>query len=113
MSWTAQGIWRALAHAPFKVSACVGGTGFSYLCLLVEHLSDDCEKKSKLSGNGGRYLHSLLEHGDLTVGDNEALRGICRRHWDIEYPTRTDRNRSLAQFNLFVDGIFSSSGAMV
>jgi len=95
-------------------NACGGGTGSGLGCLLLERLSVDYGKKSKLSFtvwacpqvatavvepyNTVLCVHSLLEHTDVTVMyDNEALYDICRRNLDIERPTYTNLNRLLAQ----------------
>merc|ERR1739848_772585 len=94
--------------------ACGGGTGSGLGCLMLERLSVDYGKKSKLSFtvwscpqvatavvepyNTVLCVHSLLEHTDVTVMmDNEALYDICRRNLDIERPTYTNLNRLLAQ----------------
>ena len=37
-------------------------------------------------GNGGRCMHSLPEHTDVTAMDDEALHDSCRRDWEIECP---------------------------
>ncbi|CAE8624291.1 unnamed protein product, partial [Polarella glacialis] len=83
-------------------------------CLLLERLSVDYGKKSKISFtvwacpqistavveayNTVLCVHSLLEHTDVTIMyDNEALYDICRRSLDIERPTYTNLNRMLAQ----------------
>jgi len=95
-------------------NACGGGTGSGLGCLMLERLSVDYGKKSKLSFtiwscpqvatavvepyNTVLCVHSLLEHTDVTVMlDNEALYDICRRNLDIERPTYTNLNRLLAQ----------------
>merc|ERR1712117_416978 len=94
--------------------ACGGGTGSGLGCLMLERLSVDYGKKSKLSFtvwacpqvatavvepyNTVLCVHSLLEHTDVTVMmDNEALYDICRRNLDIERPTYTNLNRLLGQ----------------
>ena len=81
-------------------NACGGGTGSGLGCLMLERLSVDYGKKSKLSFtvwscpqvatavvepyNTVLCVHSLLEHTDVTVMlDNEALYDICRRHFSI------------------------------
>merc|ERR1711993_157535 len=91
-----------------------GGTGSGFTSLLMERLSVDYGKKSKLEFtvwacpqvatavvepyNTVLCVHSLLEHTDATVMyDNEALYDICRRNLDIERPTYTNLNRFLAQ----------------
>ena len=84
-------------------NACGGGTGSGLGCLLLERLSVDYGKKSKISFtvwscpqissacvepyNTVLCVHSLLEHTDVTNQvDNEALYDICRRNLDIERP---------------------------
>merc|ERR1719324_1179539 len=91
-----------------------GGTGSGLGCLMLERLSVDYGKKSKLSFtvwscpqvatavvepyNTVLCVHSLLEHTDVTIMlDNEALYDICRCNLDIERPTYTNLNRLLAQ----------------
>jgi len=95
-------------------NACGGGTGSGLGCLMLERLSVDYGKKSKLSFtvwacpqvatavvepyNTVLCVHSLLEHTDVTIMmDNEALYDICRRNLDIERPTYTNLNRLLGQ----------------
>merc|ERR1711924_399224 len=90
----------------------MGGSGLG--CLLLERLSVDYGKKSKISFtvwscpqissacvepyNTVLCVLSLLEHTDVTNQvDNEALYDICRRNLDIERPTYTNLNRLLAQ----------------
>jgi len=94
--------------------ACGGGTGSGLGCLMLERLSVDYGKKSKLSFttwacpqvatavvepyNTVLCVHSLLEHTDVTIMmDNEAFYDICRHNLDIERPTHTNLNRLLAQ----------------
>ena len=91
-----------------------GGTGSGLGCLMLERLSVDYGKKSKISFtvwccpqvatavvepyNTVLCVHSLLEHTDVTNQvDNEALYDICRRNLDIERPTYTNLNRLIAQ----------------
>merc|ERR1711998_708060 len=91
-----------------------GGTGSGLGGLLLERLSVDYGKKSKLGFciypspqvstavvepyNATLATHSLLEHTDVAVMlDNEALYDICRRCLDIERPTYTNLNRLEAQ----------------
>merc|ERR1711975_162531 len=82
-------------------NACGGGTGSGLGCLMLERLSVDYGKKSKLSFtvwscpqvstavvepyNTVLCVHSLLEHTDVTV------------MMDIERPTYTNLNRLMAQ----------------
>ena len=91
-----------------------GGTGSGLGSLLLERLSVDYGKKSKLGFtvypspqvstavvepyNSVLSTHSLLEHTDVAVMlDNEAVYDICRRSLDIERPTYTNLNRLIAQ----------------
>merc|ERR1711861_19612 len=91
-----------------------GGTGSGLGSLLLERLSVDYGKKSKLGFtvypspqvstavvepyNSVLSTHSLLEHTDVAVIlDNEAVYDICRRNLDIERPTYTNLNRLIAQ----------------
>jgi len=91
-----------------------GGTGSGLGALLLERLSVDYGKKSKLGFtvypspqvstavvepyNAVLATHSLLEHTDVSVMlDNEAVYDICRRGLDIERPTYTNLNRIVAQ----------------
>jgi len=91
-----------------------GGTGSGFGSLLLERLSVDYGKKSKLDFtvypspqvstavvepyNSILSTHSLLEHTDVAVMlDNEAIYDICRRSLDIERPTYTNLNRLVAQ----------------
>merc|ERR1711904_335356 len=91
-----------------------GGCGSGLGSLLLERLSVDYGKKSKLGFtvypspqvstavvepyNSILSTHSLLEHTDVAVMlDNEAIYDICRRSLDIERPTYTNLNRLIAQ----------------
>ncbi|KAK4743673.1 hypothetical protein SAY87_009985 [Trapa incisa] len=91
-----------------------GGTGSGLGSLLLERLSVDYGKKSKLGFtiypspqvstavvepyNSVLSTHSLLEHTDVVVLlDNEAIYDICRRSLDIERPTYTNLNRLISQ----------------
>ncbi|KAI7862618.1 tubulin alpha-1 chain [Mucor mucedo] len=90
-----------------------GGTG-SGLVLLMERLSVDYGKKSKLEFsvypapqlstsvvepyNSILTTHTTLEHSDVSfMVDNEAIYDICRRNLDIERPTYSNLNRLIAQ----------------
>ncbi|KAG6750755.1 hypothetical protein POTOM_045265 [Populus tomentosa] len=91
-----------------------GGTGSGLGSLLLERLSVDYGKKSKLGFtiypspqvstavvepyNSVLSTHSLLEHTDVAVLlDNEAIYDICRRSLDIERPTYNNLNRLISQ----------------
>lgn len=96
-----------------------GGTGSGLGSLLLERLSVDYGKKSKLGFNvypspqvstsvvepynSVLSSHSLLEHTDVAVLlDNEAIYDICRRSLDIERPTYTNLNRLVSQVSFFL-----------
>jgi tubulin alpha len=91
-----------------------GGTGSGFGSLLLERLSVDFAKKSKLDFciypspeistcvvepyNGVLATHSLLEHADVAfMLDNEAIYDICRRNLGVERPTYQNLNRLIAQ----------------
>ncbi|CAN7125475.1 unnamed protein product [Brassica rapa subsp. narinosa] len=91
-----------------------GGTGSGVGSLLLERLSVDYGKKSKLGFtvypspqvstsvvepyNSVLSTHSLLEHTDVSILlDNEAIYDICRRSLNIERPTYTNLNRLVSQ----------------
>jgi len=91
-----------------------GGTGSGFGSLLLERLSVDYGKKSKLDFciypspqvstavvepyNSVLSTHSLLEHTDVAfMLDNEAIYDICKKNLGIEKPTYTNLNRLLAQ----------------
>jgi hypothetical protein len=96
-----------------------GGTGSGLGSLLLERLSVDYGKKSKLGFtvypspqvstsvvepyNSVLSTHSLLEHTDVSILlDNEAIYDICRRSLDIERPTYTNLNRLVSQVRFAV-----------
>merc|ERR1711936_802198 len=81
-----------------------GGTGSGFTSLLMERLSVDYGKKSKLEFaiypapqvatavvepyNSILTTHTTLEHSDCAfMVDNEAIYDICKRNLDIERPT--------------------------
>eukprot|EP01108_Squamamoeba_japonica_P000553 TRINITY_DN1187_c0_g2_i1.p2 TRINITY_DN1187_c0_g2~~TRINITY_DN1187_c0_g2_i1.p2 ORF type:complete len:454 (+),score=235.13 TRINITY_DN1187_c0_g2_i1:144-1505(+) len=91
-----------------------GGTGSGFGSLLLERLSVDYGKKSKLDFcvypspqvstavvepyNSVLSTHSLLEHTDVAfMLDNEAIYDICRRSLDIPRPSYQNLNRLIAQ----------------
>lgn len=97
-----------------------GGTGSGLGSLLLERLSVDYGKKSKLGFtvypspqvstsvvepyNSVLSTHSLLEHTDVSVLlDNEAIYDICRKSLDIERPAYTNLNRLVSQvYNIYM-----------
>jgi len=91
-----------------------GGTGSGFGSLLLERLSVDYGKKSKLDFciypspqvstavvqpyNSVLSTHGLLEHTDVAfMLDNEAIYDICKNSLNIEKPTYTNLNRLIAQ----------------
>uniref|UniRef100_A0A0X3NMC8 Tubulin alpha chain n=1 Tax=Schistocephalus solidus TaxID=70667 RepID=A0A0X3NMC8_SCHSO len=91
-----------------------GGTGSGFTSLLLERLSIDYGKRSKLQlsvypapqvsttvvepYNSILTSHATLEHSDCAfIVDNEAIYDICRRNLDIGRPTYTNLNRLIAQ----------------
>jgi tubulin alpha len=91
-----------------------GGTGSGLGSLLLERLSVEYGKKSKLGFtvypspqvstsvvepyNSVLSTHSLLEHTDVSILlDNEAIYDICRRSLDIERPNYSNLNRLVSQ----------------
>merc|ERR1712157_98088 len=91
-----------------------GGTGSGLGALLLERLSVDYGKKSKLGFtiypspqvstavvepyNSVLSTHSLLEHTDVAVMlDNEAVYDICRRNLGLAKPTYQNLNRLISQ----------------
>ncbi|XP_041827285.1 tubulin alpha-1C chain-like [Melanotaenia boesemani] len=91
-----------------------GGAGSDFTSLLMECLSVNYGKKSKLEFsvypgpqistavvepyNSILTTHATLEHSDCAfMVDNEAIYDICRTHLDIGRPTFTNLNRLLSQ----------------
>jgi len=91
-----------------------GGTGSGFGSLLLERLSSDYGKKSKLDFcvypspqistavvepyNTVLATHSLLEHTDVAfMLDNEAIYDICKKNLGIPQPSYTHLNRLIAQ----------------
>ncbi|KAJ3343763.1 Tubulin alpha-2 chain [Gonapodya sp. JEL0774] len=91
-----------------------GGTGSGFTALLMERLSQDYGRKSKLEFsvypapmvstavvepyNSILTTHTTLEHSDCSfIVDNEAIYSICKRNLDVERPTYSNLNRIIAQ----------------
>merc|ERR1712218_510509 len=106
-----------------------GGTGSGFTSLLMERLSVDYGKKSKLEfciypapqvatavvepHNSTLCAHTTLEHSDCAfmVG-NEAIYDICRRNLDIERPTYTNLNRLIGQIVSSITASLRFDGAL-
>jgi len=106
-----------------------GGTGSGFTSLLMERLSVDYGKKSKLEFavypapqvstavvepyNSVLTTHTTLEHSDCAfMVDNEAIYDICRRNLDVERPTYTNLNRLLGQIVSSVTASLRFDGAL-
>ncbi|XP_056611050.1 tubulin alpha-8 chain-like [Triplophysa dalaica] len=91
-----------------------GGTGSGFTSLLMERLSVDYGKKSKLEFaiypppqvstavvepyNSILTTHTTLEHSDCAfMVDNESIYDICFKNLDIDRPTYTTLNRLIGQ----------------
>jgi len=106
-----------------------GGTGSGFTSLLMERLSVDYGKKSKLEFavypapqvatavvepyNAILTTHTTLEHSDCAfMVDNEAIYDICRRNLDIERPTYTNLNRLIGQIISSITASLRFDGAL-
>nr|XP_044612159.1 tubulin alpha-1C chain isoform X1 [Equus asinus] len=106
-----------------------GGTGSGFTSLLMERLSVDYGKKSKLEFsiypapqvstavvepyNSILTTHTTLEHSDCAfMVDNEAIYDICRRNLDIERPTYTNLNRLISQIVSSITASLRFDGAL-
>ena len=91
-----------------------GGTGSGFCSLLIQRLSDDYRKRTKVElcvypaprlassvvepYNAVLTTHTCIEHSEVCfLMDNEAVWDICRRNLDIRRPSFTNINRILAQ----------------
>ncbi|KAL1739355.1 Tubulin/FtsZ, GTPase domain-containing protein, partial [Schizophyllum fasciatum] len=91
-----------------------GGTGSGFGALILERLSTDYGKKSKLEFsvypaptlassvvepyNSVLTTHTTLEHSDCSfMVDNEAIYDICKKNLNIAQPGLTNLNRLIAQ----------------
>jgi len=106
-----------------------GGTGSGFTSLLMERLSVDYGKKSKLEFdvypapqistavvepyNAILTTHTTLEHSDCAfMVDNEAIYDICRRNLDIERPSYTNLNRLIGQVVSSITASLRFDGAL-
>ncbi|KAH8019685.1 hypothetical protein HPB51_021007 [Rhipicephalus microplus] len=106
-----------------------GGTGSGFTSLLMERLSVDYRKKSKLEFaiypapqvstavvepyNSILTTHTTLEHSHCAfMVDNEAIYDICRRNLDIERPTYTNLNRLIGQIVSSITASLRFDGAL-
>jgi len=106
-----------------------GGTGSGFTSLLMERLSVDYGKKSKLEFaiypapqvstavvepyNAILTTHTTLEHSDCAfMVDNEAIYDICRRNLDVERPSYTNLNRLIGQIVSSITASLRFDGAL-
>ena len=106
-----------------------GGSGSGFTSLLMERLSVDYGKKSKLQFciypapqvstavvepyNSILTTHTTLEHSDCAfMVDNEAIYDICRRNLSIERPTYTNLNRLIGQIVSSITASLRFEGAL-
>ena len=106
-----------------------GGTGSGFTSLLMERLSVDYGKKSKLCFsiypapqvstavvepyNSILFTHTTLEYIDVEfMIDNEAIYELCNNSLDIERPTYTNLNRLISQIVSSVTASLRFDGAL-
>ncbi|KAL3311284.1 Tubulin alpha-3C/D chain [Cichlidogyrus casuarinus] len=106
-----------------------GGTGSGFTSLLMERLSCDYGKKSKLEFsvypapqvstamvepyNSILTTHATLEHSDCAfMVDNEAIYDICRKNLNIVTPTYANLNRLLSQIVSSITASLRFDGAL-
>jgi len=106
-----------------------GGTGSGFSSLLMERLSVDYGKKSKLEFaiypapqvstavvepyNAILTTHTTLEHSDCAfMVDNEAIYDICRRNLDIDRPSYSNLNRLIGQIVSSITASLRFDGAL-
>lgn len=106
-----------------------GGTGSGFTSLLMERLSVEYGKKSKLQFciypapqvstavvepyNAILTTHTSLEHTDCAfMVDNEAIYDICRRNLDIERPMYSNLNRLIGQIVSSITASLRFDGAL-
>ncbi|KAM6189113.1 tubulin alpha-1C chain-like [Sarcoramphus papa] len=106
-----------------------GGTGSGFTSLLMDRLSIDYSKKSKLEFsiypapqvstavvepyNSILTTHTTLEHSDCAfMVNNEAIYDIRRRNLDIERPTYTNLNRLISQIVSSITASLRFDGAL-
>merc|ERR1712018_160847 len=106
-----------------------GGTGSGFGSLLMERLSVEYGKKSKLGYsiypapqvstaivepyNAILYTHTTLEHCDCAfLVDNQAIYDIARTNLEITRPTYTNLNRLIAQIISSITASLRFDGAL-
>jgi len=106
-----------------------GGTGSGFTSLLMERLSLDYGKKSKLEFaiypapristaivepyNALLTTHTSMEHSDVTfLVDNEAIYDLCHKNLRQDRPTYTSLNRLIAQIISSITASLRFDGAL-
>ncbi|KAI0986250.1 hypothetical protein GJ496_000568 [Pomphorhynchus laevis] len=106
-----------------------GGTGSGFTSLLMERLSLDYGKKSKLEFavypapqvstavvepyNSILTTHCTLEHTDCAfMVDNEAIYDLCRKSLNVERPTYINLNRLISQIVSSITASLRFDGAL-
>jgi len=106
-----------------------GGTGSGFTSLLMENLSGEFGKKSKLQlaiypapgvctavvepYNAVLTTHGTLPHSDCAfMVDNEAIYDICRANLDIQRPDYTNLNRLMGQIVSSITASLRFDGAL-
>ncbi|KAI2808037.1 hypothetical protein BLOT_005979 [Blomia tropicalis] len=106
-----------------------GGTGSGFSSLLMERLSVEYSKKSKLEFaiypapqvstavvepyNSILTTHNTMEHSDCSfIVDNEAIYEICRRNLGIERPGYQNLNRLISQIVSSITASLRFEGAL-
>ncbi|XP_045137689.1 tubulin alpha-2 chain-like [Portunus trituberculatus] len=106
-----------------------GGTGSGFASLLMERLSVEYGKRSKLEiaiypapqsaasvvepYNSILTTHTTLEHSDCCfMVDNEAIFDICRKNLDISLPTYVNLNRLIGQVVSSITASLRFEGAL-
>ncbi|CAI2731043.1 unnamed protein product [Schistosoma spindalis] len=106
-----------------------GGTGSGFTSLLMERLSVEYGKRSKLQFaiypapqiataivepyNSILTTHTTLEHSDCAfMVDNEAIYDICKKNLGIGHPTYTNLNRLIAQIVSSITASLRFDGAL-
>jgi len=106
-----------------------GGTGSGLTSLLMERLSVDFGKKSKLEFaiypapqvstavvepyNAILTTHTTLEHSDCAfMVDNEACFDICRKNLDVQRPSYNNLNRLISQVVSSITASLRFDGAL-
>merc|ERR1712141_759204 len=106
-----------------------GGTGSGFASLLMERLSVDYGKKSKLGFsiypapqvstaivepyNAVLYTHTTLEHCDCAfLVDNQAIYDLSHNNLAVQRPTYTNLNRMIAQIISSITASLRFDGAL-